>query len=74
MKLQAEGHSGAKDVCIVSKRPAEGRDIPLSIVSYVERTLEAVILEDGENSRVFGKDIHIKRESLQVGPVHADSQ
>ena len=24
-ELQAEGHSGAKDVCIVSKRPAEGR-------------------------------------------------
>ena len=59
-EIQAEGHSGAKDVCIVSKRPAEDRDIPLSIVSYVERTLEAVILEDGENSRVFGKDIHIK--------------
>lgn len=44
-EMQSEGHSGAKDVCIVS---------------YVERTLEAVILEDGENSRVFGKDIHIK--------------
>lgn len=59
-EIQSEGHSGAKDVCIVSKRPAEDRDIPLSIVSYVERTLEAVILEDGENSRVFGKDVHIK--------------
>ena len=59
-EIQSEGHSGAKDVCIVSKRPAENRDIPLNIVSYVERTLEAVILEDGENSRVFGKDDHIK--------------
>lgn len=59
-EIQSEGHSGAKDVCIVSKRPAEDRDIPLSIVSYVERTLEAVILEDGENSRFYGKDIHIK--------------
>lgn len=59
-EIQSEGHSGAKDVCIVSKRQAKDRDIPLSIVSYVERTLEAVILDDGENSRVFGKDIHIK--------------
>lgn len=59
-EIQSEGHSGAKDVCIVSKRPAKDNDIPLSIVSYVERTLEAVILDDGENSRVFGKDIHIK--------------
>ncbi|MCB6201636.1 diguanylate cyclase domain-containing protein [Extibacter muris] len=59
-EIQSEGHSGSKDVCIVSKRPAKDRDIPLSIVSYVERTLEAVILEDGENSRVYGKDIHIK--------------
>ena len=59
-EIQSEGHSGATDVCIVSKRPAQDRDIPLSIVSYVERTLETVILDDGENSRVFGKDIHIK--------------
>ena len=42
------------------KAAGKGPDIPLSIVSYVERTLEAVILEDGENSRVYGKDIHIK--------------
>ncbi|MDC7289159.1 diguanylate cyclase [Blautia schinkii] len=59
-EIQSEGHSGAKDVCIVSKRPAEDRNIPLSIVSYVERTLVAVILEDAEKSRVFGKDMHIQ--------------
>lgn len=71
-EIQSEGHSGTKDVCIVSKRPAKDRDIPMSIVSYVERTLEAVILDDGENSRVFGKDIHIKEshcKSLLCMPI-----
>lgn len=59
-EIQAEGHSALKEACIISKRPAEDQDIPLSIITYVERTLEAVILEDAENSRVFGKDPHIK--------------
>ncbi len=64
-----------QDVCIVLKRPAKDRDIPLSIVSYVvERTLEAVILEDGENSRVYGKGHPYQREPLQIGPVHAHPQ
>ncbi len=63
-EIQAEGHSGLKDDCIILKRPAEGREIPLSIVSFVERTSETVILDDAESSRIYGKDVHIKRETL----------
>ena len=61
-EIQAEGHSGLKDACIIFKRPAEGRELPLSIVSFVERTLETVILDDAESSRIYGKDVHIKEK------------
>ena len=59
--VQAEGHSGSKKTCIVSKRLADDMEIPLSIVMYAGRTSETVILDDAERSRMYGKDVHIQK-------------
>ncbi|RGU95764.1 response regulator [Clostridium sp. AF15-17LB] len=70
--VQAEGHSGSQGGCIVSKRPAEDMEVPLSIVMYVGRTSETVILDDADSSRMYGKDVHIQKchcKSLLCMPI-----
>ncbi|EQG68979.1 diguanylate cyclase domain protein [Clostridioides difficile DA00160] len=71
-EIQAEGHTGLKDTCIISKRMANEHEIPLSIVKYVERTSETVILDDASNSRIYGKDVHVKEydcKSIMCMPI-----
>ena len=64
-EIEAEGHTGLKDTCILSKRVADTGDIPFSIVTFVERTSETVILDDAAASRIYGKDSHIKENNCK---------
>lgn len=64
-EIEAEGHTGPADTCILSKRIADAGDIPSSIVTFVERTLETVILDDASVSRIYGKDAHIKENKCK---------
>ena len=64
-EIEAEGHTAPKDTCILSKRIADAGDIPFSIVTFVERTSETVILDDAAASRIFGKDAHIKENNCK---------
>ena len=64
-EIEAEGHTGLKDTCILSRRVADTGDIPFSIVTFVERTSETVILDDAAASRIYGKDSHIKENNCK---------
>ena len=64
-EIEAEGHTGPEDTCILSKRIADAGDIPFSLVTFVERTSETVILDDAEASRIYGKDAHIKEKKCK---------
>lgn len=64
-EIEAEGHTAPKDTCILSKRTADAGDIPFTIVTYVERTSETVILDDAAASRIYGKDAHIKESKCK---------
>lgn len=64
-EIEAEGHTGQKDTCIISKRTADSGDIPFSIVKFVERTSETVILDDASDSRIYGKDTYIKENNCK---------
>ena len=76
-EIQAESHSGAADSCVISRRPATDADVPLGIVSFVERTAETIILDDGERSRLYGKEAHIREsrcKSVLCMPVQSKGE
>lgn len=59
-EIEAEGHTGSKETCILTKRIADVAEVPYSIVTFVERTAETIILDDASASRIYGKDVHVK--------------
>ena len=64
-EIQAEGHAGSADSCILPERTAVVSDVALSVVQYVERSKETVILDHAASSSLFGKDPHVKQRDCK---------
>ena len=71
-EIQAEGHAGDTDTLILPQRTAVVSDVAFSVVQYVERSRETVILDHALSSPLFGKDPHIRQregKSLLCMPI-----
>ncbi len=61
--IEAEGYSGEVSI---KKQPLENRkDIPLSLIHYVERTKENIILHQATEDERFSKDPYIQENCLK---------
>ena len=58
--VEAEGIVDRDDVTVLQSIPVEEQSLPMSIVSYVARTKENVVLDDATNEGSFTQDPYIK--------------
>lgn len=56
--IEAEGDVKRKNIIVLQSIPVEGK-LPLSIVNYVQRTKENIVLIDAVNSEMFSTDPYI---------------
>ncbi len=55
--VEAEHRIGEAAVHVLGAAPLEGRsDLPISVITYVARTCETVLLDDRSNDEPFGRD------------------
>jgi PAS domain S-box-containing protein len=58
--IEAEGTVGKADVTVLQSIPATERVLPMSVVNYVARTKENVVLDDAANEGPFTQDPYVK--------------
>ena len=71
LKIEAEGGVGEDDVSVSMSMPIDSADgasrVPLGVVHFVERTKEAVVVEDATVDERFLSDPHVKKfDTLSV--------
>jgi predicted ATPase/GAF domain-containing protein len=71
--IRAEGHIDREAVEVLSPEPLESRhDLATSVVKYVARTAESVVLHEGAKSGLFTDDPYIEKgqaRSLLAAPI-----
>jgi GAF domain-containing protein len=71
--VQAEGHVEAQEIRVFSPVPLDScRDIAVSVVHYVARTAESVVLSDAARGEQFASDPYIARtqaRSILAAPI-----
>ncbi len=65
MFIEAEGLSTQEEVLIKDETIDERADIPLALISYVQRTKESVVLADASKDIKFSQDPYIKKIGLK---------
>jgi serine phosphatase RsbU (regulator of sigma subunit) len=70
--VNAEGYADTEEIQLMQATPLEKADLPLSIVRYVERTKETLVLDDAGKDRRFAQDAYIvakKSKSIYCSPI-----
>jgi GAF domain-containing protein len=70
--VNAEGHIASTEIRLLQAIPIEKADLPLSIIRYVERTKETLVLDDATKDRRFAQDTYVntkKAKSVYCSPI-----
>ncbi len=65
MFIEAEGFSKKEEVNIKNQTIDERTDLPHSLIIYVQRTKENIVLEDASKDNKFSQDPYIKKEGIK---------
>ncbi len=65
MFIRAENFSNQEEVIIKDQIINERTDIPLSLISYVQKTKESIVLANASRDAKFSQDPYIKRVGLK---------
>ncbi len=70
--VNAEGHIASTEIRLLQATPIEKADLPLSIIRYVERTKETLVLDEAMKDRRFAQDTYIgskQAKSIYCSPI-----
>ena len=70
--VNAEGYADTAEIQLMQATPVEKADLPLSIIRYVERTKETLVLDDAGKDRRFIQDAYViakKSKSIYCSPI-----
>ncbi len=65
MYIEAEGFSNKEEVSIKDQTIDERTDLPHSLILYVQRTKESIVLADASKDIKFSQDSYIKKEGIK---------
>lgn len=57
--VEAEGKTGEREISVLQGIPVEDNDLPQSIIRFVDRTREFVVLNDSSRDSPFSQDAYI---------------